>query len=183
MQPNLKRYAIAAAIGAGVWPSLLQGRALAASCRIERMAYAPTDDLEAIDAALIGSARKRIDLAAYVLTDGAIVRALDAAAARGVRIRIYRDGGGVNLAPMPAPLAQAWAQLVARPNVEARFKAEPAPLMHLKAYAVDGAALREGSSNFSHDGLTRQDNSLIVLRCRAAAHAFERAFEVMWGRK
>lgn len=153
--------------------------ALAGRCDLSRLAYAPADDLEAIDVALLGKAKKRIDFAAYVLTDMRVVEALDAAAARGVTIRLYRDGANVH---MPKPLAAVYDRLAARRNVEIRYKAEPAPFMHLKAYAVDGAFLREGAGNFSHGGLTRQDNSLIVLRCKAAVKRFEIAFEEMWRR-
>lgn len=156
--------------------------AQAGTCRLERLAYSPADDLEAIDVALIGAARERIDFAAYVLTDLRVVQALDDAAARGVTIRLYRDGGGVNLQAMPGALGRAYDALVARPNVEVRFKAELGPYMHLKAYAVDGQLLREGAGNFSHSGLTRQDNSLVALRCKAAVTAFETAFEAMWRR-
>jgi len=155
----------------------------AESCVLERLAYAPADDLESIDVALIASAKTRIDFAAYVLTDIRIVEALDAAAARGVVIRLYRDAGGVNAQPMPAPLGKVYDRLVARMNVEVRFKGDPAPFMHDKAYVVDGALLRDGSANFSHSGLTRQDNSLIALRCKGAVTRFQGAFEDMWRRK
>lgn len=83
---------------------------------------------------------------------------------------------------MPKPLAVVYDRLAARLNVEIRYKAAPAPFMHLKAYAVDGKFVREGAGNFSHGGLTRQDNSLIVLRCKAAVRRFESAFEEMWRR-
>ncbi|MGD9541783.1 phospholipase D-like domain-containing protein [Methylocystis sp.] len=148
-------------------------------CNLERVAYAPSENLEPIDVALIGRARHSIDFAAYVLTSIPIVEALDAAAARGVRIRIYRDGDDVHA---PKALADAYDRLVARPNVEARYKASPAPFMHLKAYSIDGELLREGAGNFTHSGLLRQDNSLVALRCREAAVRFERAFEEMWRR-
>lgn len=150
-------------------------------CHLDRQAYAPPDDLEAIDVEMIGRAEKTIDFAAYVLTDIRIVEALDAAAARGVVIRLYRDGGQAALR-MPKALGEAYDRLVARPNVEARYKADPAPFMHLKAYAVDGKFVREGAGNFSHSGLTRQDNSLVVLRCRAAVKRFREAFDAMWRR-
>ena len=38
------------------------------------------------------------------------------------------------------------------------------PLMHLKAYEIDGALLRTGSANFSASGENAQDNDLIVIR-------------------
>jgi phosphatidylserine/phosphatidylglycerophosphate/cardiolipin synthase-like enzyme len=54
--------------------------------------YAPTENLEHIDVALIEHAKTSIDMAAYVLTDWAVIQALVRAADRGVAIRIYLDG-------------------------------------------------------------------------------------------
>jgi phosphatidylserine/phosphatidylglycerophosphate/cardiolipin synthase-like enzyme len=54
--------------------------------------YAPAENLEHIDVALIDSARHEIDIAAYVLTDWPIIQALTRAAHRGVKVRIYLDG-------------------------------------------------------------------------------------------
>lgn len=159
--------------------AMLGTSAQAGVCQLERVAYAPSENLEAIDVKLIGSARRSIDFAAYVLTSVPIVEALDAAAARGVRIRIYRDGADVR---MPAALAEPYDRLVARQNVEARYKGSPQPFMHLKAYAIDGALLREGAGNFTHSGLLRQDNSLVALRCREAVARFQKQFDQMWRR-
>ncbi|MCC3246167.1 phospholipase D-like domain-containing protein [Methylocystis sp. WRRC1] len=171
---------LTAALGAGALAlGAVDEPPFPASCRVERLAYAPADNLEAIDVALIGQARRRIDFAAYVLTNIRVVEALDAAAARGVAVRLYRDGADQ---PMPRALAAPYDRLAARMNVEIRYKAEPAPFMHLKAYAIDGELLREGAGNFSHSGLTRQDNSLIALRCKPAVTRFETAFETMWRR-
>jgi phosphatidylserine/phosphatidylglycerophosphate/cardiolipin synthase-like enzyme len=148
-------------------------------CVVERHAYAPAADLEKIDVELIGRARRRIDMAAYVLTSVPVIEALDAAAARGVRIRLYRDGRD---ARMPRLLAQAYDRLAGRANVEIRYKGSPAPFMHLKAYAIDGELLREGAGNFTRSGLRRQDNSLVALKCPVAVARFNEAFEKMWTR-
>jgi phosphatidylserine/phosphatidylglycerophosphate/cardiolipin synthase-like enzyme len=51
--------------------------------------YAPAENLEHIDAALIDSASRQIDMAAYVLTDWPVIEALTRAA---VQVRIYLDG-------------------------------------------------------------------------------------------
>jgi phosphatidylserine/phosphatidylglycerophosphate/cardiolipin synthase-like enzyme len=75
-------------------PSLAPSRATTAPRSIAGPAevpYAPGEDLESIDVALIGEAVKQIDMAAYVLTDRAVIEALREAAARGVRVRIWRD--------------------------------------------------------------------------------------------
>jgi phosphatidylserine/phosphatidylglycerophosphate/cardiolipin synthase-like enzyme len=45
--------------------------------------YAPAENLEHIDVALIDTARREIDLAAYVLTDWPVIQALTRAADRG----------------------------------------------------------------------------------------------------
>ncbi|MCC3246612.1 phospholipase D-like domain-containing protein [Methylocystis sp. WRRC1] len=156
-----------------------QSAAAASSCVVERHAYAPAENLEAIDVDLIGRATRSIDMAAYVLTSIPIVQALDAAALRGVRIRLYRDGRD---ARMPSRLAEAYNRLAARENVEIRYKGDPQPFMHLKAYAVDGVLVREGAGNFTHSGLRKQDNSLVALRCPAAVERFQKAFEAMWTR-
>ncbi len=52
--------------------------------------------------------------------------------------------------------------------------------MHLKAYAIDGKALRTGSANFSTSGEHEQDNDLIVIRDPDAAAQFDAHFERMW---
>ena len=54
--------------------------------------YAPTENLEHIDVALIDRAEHEIDMAAYVLTDWPVMQALTRAADRGVKVRIYLDG-------------------------------------------------------------------------------------------
>ena len=54
------------------------------------------------------------------------------------------------------------------------------PLMHLKAYAIDGATLRTGSADFSASGERQQDNDLIVIRDVGAAAKFDTHFERMW---
>jgi phosphatidylserine/phosphatidylglycerophosphate/cardiolipin synthase-like enzyme len=53
--------------------------------------YGPGEDLERIDVALIAGAEHQIDVAAYVLTDRAVIEALRDAALRGVKVRIWRD--------------------------------------------------------------------------------------------
>ena len=132
--------------------------------------YAPVEDLEAIDVGLIESAERTIDMAAYVLTDRAILEALGDAADRGVAVRIYLDAGEYRA------VGPTLAGLAAQPGVEARLK-PPGPLMHMKAYAIDRARLRTGSGNFTRVGLSRQDNDLLVTDDAAAVMRFESDFE------
>ncbi len=53
--------------------------------------YGPGEDFERIDVRLIREAARQIDMAAYVLTDSAVIEALRDASGRGVKVRIWRD--------------------------------------------------------------------------------------------
>jgi phosphatidylserine/phosphatidylglycerophosphate/cardiolipin synthase-like enzyme len=120
--------------------------------------YAPAENLEHIDVALIDAAKREIDLAAYVLTDWPVMQALTRAADRGVKVRIYLDG--TQLAEREP--ARVFQDLAVTPGIEIRTKRDQGAPMHLKSYEIDGRLLRTGGANFSASGLKRQDNDLIV---------------------
>lgn len=141
-----------------------------------RLFYGPGQDFEAIDARLIAGARESIDMAAYVLTDRALISSLGRAAMRGVHVRIYLDGEENGRA------REAVGEIAGAPHVEIRRKAHARDLMHLKSYQVDGRYLRTGSANFSVSGETYQDNDLIVIEGAPAVESFEKAFERLWTR-
>jgi phosphatidylserine/phosphatidylglycerophosphate/cardiolipin synthase-like enzyme len=141
--------------------------------------YAPRENLENVDAREIGRARLSIDIAAYVLSDLRIAKALIDAAERGVVIRLYLDRSQfAEHGPTRGGVIEA---LLAHPNVAARVKGEGV-LMHLKAYAVDAEVLRTGSGNFSRSGLAAQDNDAIFIADPAVVDAFEGNFERIWAR-
>lgn len=151
-----------------------------AACSVETH-YAPAENLEAIDVALLGAARRRIDLAAFVLTDVAVIDALARAAARGAAVRLYLETPDPDRDPGETVRA-ALARLKATPGVAIRYKPSGEAYMHLKSYCVDGAALRAGAANFSASGLKRQDNDLIMIRGPNACAGFTAHFERMWAR-
>jgi phosphatidylserine/phosphatidylglycerophosphate/cardiolipin synthase-like enzyme len=135
--------------------------------------YAPIENLEHVDVALIDSAEREIDMAAYVLTDWPIMQALTRAADRSVAIRHYLDG--TQLAEREP--AKVFRDLAETPGVEIRIKHETSAPMHLKSYQIDGRILRTGAANFSASGLKRQDNDLIVIESAGAAASFKRNFD------
>ncbi len=145
-----------------------------------RLYYAPQTNLAEIDRALLASARTRVDMAAYVLTDQTIMTALTDAARRGVKVRIYFDPDQPAL-KNPDP-SSPFRTLMRLPNVETRVKFGGNDLMHLKAYQIDGRVLRTGAANFSFSGARRQDNDLIVIESPDAVAQFLRQFEFMWTR-
>ena len=137
------------------------------------------EHIETIDVALIGEATKQIDVAAYVLTDSAVIDALRAAAQRGVKVRIWRD---VNMAAKVGDF-DVEAQLGGRvQGLELRSNAPGGELMHLKGYCVDHRLLRTGSANFSRSGETRQDNDLVALRGASVCAGFDAKFDRAWTR-
>lgn len=127
--------------------------------------YAPEERLDRIDAELINNAATSIDIAAYVLTDWAMIDALNDAEARGVKVRVILD-------PRQHSAAERMVGLDVRQK-------RSGPIQHLKAYEVDGQILREGSENFSRSAPS-QDNSLIIIRDPTAAVKFEAHFTTMW---
>jgi phosphatidylserine/phosphatidylglycerophosphate/cardiolipin synthase-like enzyme len=141
--------------------------------------YAPEEDLESVDAALIGDAVKQIDLAAYVLTDRIVIEALRQAAARGVKVRIWRDAGTA----VRVGEADVQAQLGGRPQrIEIRSNSPGDELTHLKGYCVDHRLLRTGSASLTPAGETHQDNDLVSLRGVSVCSAFDAKFERAWAR-
>ncbi len=122
--------------------------------------YAQVENLEHVDVELLRSARAKIDMAAYSLTDWSIIDTLIDAHRRGVAVRIVLD-----------PSQQHALDRMREIAGNIRMKA-PGPYMHLKSYAVDGQALRTGSANLSASGLKQQDNaamssqSVACCRCR-----------------
>jgi phosphatidylserine/phosphatidylglycerophosphate/cardiolipin synthase-like enzyme len=100
------------------------------------------------------------------------------AAARGVKVRVWRDAGEA------ARLSEfdVEAQLGGRvQGLELRSSAPGGELMHLKGYCVDHRLLRTGSANFSRSGETRQDNDLVALRGSSARAGFDAKFGRGWG--
>jgi phosphatidylserine/phosphatidylglycerophosphate/cardiolipin synthase-like enzyme len=137
--------------------------------------YGPSDGFETVDARLINGARHSIDMAAYVLTDRALIAALGRAAMRGVKVRVYLDGEETGRSGPIDDIAHA-------PNFDMRRKARNHDLMHLKSFQVDGRRLRTGSANFSVSGEVYQDNDLIVIESAEAAGRFRETFERPWSR-
>jgi len=80
-------------------------------------------------------------MAAYVLTDWAVIQALVRAADRGVAIRVYLDGGQFGARDPKQP----FLDLKMTPGVLIKTKQPGEPLMHFKArLSTNLPALQEG---------------------------------------
>ena len=155
-------------------------------------------------AAFIRKATATVDVAIYDfrLTDAqvadTVVDALTKAAATGVVVRIAYDAGKPSaatpatfaaLAADPAP--PGTAQWVANHfgNADVQIKAITAPsgqLMHSKYVVRDGAvggagaAVWTGSTNFTDDAWTLQENNIITIASPTLAAAYRADFDDLW---
>ena len=149
--------------------SLIGGLTVGAQAEpIAEIHFSPAENLEKIDVGIIDKAKTSLDMAAYVLSDWAIIDALRAAERRGVVVRIIIDASQHHSYDRLPDLADNIR--VKRANV----------YMHLKSYVVDGSVLRAGAANFSASGLKHQDNDLILMRDPIAIAIFSAKFSEMW---
>jgi phosphatidylserine/phosphatidylglycerophosphate/cardiolipin synthase-like enzyme len=143
---------------------------------------------------MIDRAEKTIDIAMYSFTDRAIAEALLRAARRGVRIRIYRDK--IQVRDRGDKTRRLLDSRAGRERITVRVKRNSSRnIMHLKAYAIDGALLRTGSANWSPPGegafcrrgfrnpRDQQDNNLFLTMDRTEVRRFERTFERIFARE
>src|SRR5215211_4750115 len=135
-------------------------------------------------AAFLAGARRSLELALYDvrLPDpaGAVVAgALREAAARGVSVRIaYNEDHGKDL-PVPPPPRT-------RPDILAELPCELAAipgtpdLMHHKYAVRDGEAVLTGSTNWTEDSWSLQENVMLTVDSSPLAASFGANFEELW---
>lgn len=144
-------------------------------------------------AAFVGAARTSAHLAVYDFRLGdelaePVVAALTEAAANGVDVRIAYDAskpatGFAKLGADPAPpgTAQWLHSRLGESKVGLRPVTTPSgQLMHDKYVVVDGRRVWTGSTNFTDDAWTRQENNVVRIDSTALGAAFERDFEQLW---
>ena len=87
--------------------------------------------------AAIGAARRTLDVAMYLFTDGILQRALIEAQGRGVRVRVLLEPRPVGREDAATGNRDAFAAL-GRGGVSVRWATTPARLLHEKALVADG---------------------------------------------
>ena len=130
------------------------------------------------------SARTSLDLALYDVrfeTDaGALVLAsLLAAVQRGVAVRLLYNVAHPGPIPVPPPPETAPDAIEALP-VDTRGIAGIPDLMHHKFVVRDGEAVWTGSTNWTDDSWSRQENVIATVEAREIAYAYTLAFEQLW---
>jgi phosphatidylserine/phosphatidylglycerophosphate/cardiolipin synthase-like enzyme len=179
-----------AVVAAGFWamerterrPEPVLQRAAASAQVVSENHFSPDENLERLDAAQLGAAQRSLDIAMYAFTDKYLAEAIVQAARRGVQVRIYRDHAQFLDEQRKAGRHEdesTTEMFRGERNIQVRVK-HKRELMHLKAYAVDGTLLRDGSANWSPSGLKRQDNNARFTTNPVEVQAFQKVFEDMW---
>jgi phosphatidylserine/phosphatidylglycerophosphate/cardiolipin synthase-like enzyme len=137
-------------------------------------------------AAFLGRAQRTLDIAMYDIrteTDaGALVIAsLLAAAQRGVAVRLVYDVAHPGPIAVPPPPETTPEAIEALP-VPTRGIAGVPDLMHHKFAVRDGEAVWTGSTNWTDDSWSRQENVIVTVESREIAYAYTLAFGQLWER-
>ena len=135
-------------------------------------------------AGFLSQARSTLDLALYdvrVETDaGALVLAsLLAAAQRGVRVRMLYNVAHPGPVPVPPP-PEATPDAIEALPVPTRGVAGIPDLMHHKFVVRDGEAVWTGSTNWTDDSWSRQENVIVTVESRPVSYAYTLAFDQLW---
>jgi phosphatidylserine/phosphatidylglycerophosphate/cardiolipin synthase-like enzyme len=135
-------------------------------------------------AGFLSRARRSLDLALYDVrfeTDaGALVlAALLSAVQRGVAVRLLYNVAHPGPIPVPPPPESAPQAIEALP-VETRGIAGIPDLMHHKFVVRDGEAVWTGSTNWTDDSWSRQENVIATVDSPKIAYAYTLAFGQLW---
>ncbi len=132
----------------------------------------------------LAAATTSLDLALYDFKLGPgleelVVDVIDEAGRRGVSIRLMYNADFRAPIPVPPP-PQATPEDVARLTVPTKPIAGIPDLMHHKYVVRDSASVWTGSTNWTDDSWSREENVIITLDSAELAHAFTLDFEQLW---
>ncbi len=138
--------------------------------------------------AFLRAATTSLDIAVYDAhfddgTGDELIRTLNEAEGRGVRVRaVYND---VHERPVPIPPPPHDPSLLQQ--LANAVPAKPIPgvpdLMHHKYVVRDGAAVWTGSTNWTTDAWTRMENLIVTVQSADLAAAYTEDFEQLWTKR
>ena len=148
----------------------------------------PAEQVAGELADFITAARHRLDIAIYDLNlkDGPadqVRAAVRSASTRGVAIRLLYNVDFPNPIPVPPP-SQADTAFIQSLGISSKPVPGVPSLMHHK-YVVrdagtDAATVWTGSTNWTNDSWTREENVILRLASTALAAEYSRNFEELW---
>lgn len=144
----------------------------------------PAADTANALASFIAAAEKTVEVAIYDLNlppdlHGLVCGALTTASERGVAVRLAYNLDHAREIPVPPPPSTDPATLEAMPFPTAAIPGVP-DLMHHKYVVRDGAAVWTGSTNWTLDSWTREENVIVTVESQALAARYLEDFEQLW---
>ena len=135
-------------------------------------------------AAFLDAAQHSLELAVYDLelsgeSEEIVLGALRRARDRGVAVRLAYNVHHPNPIPVPPP-PQCVPEDVAALPVESLAVSGIPDLMHHKFAVRDGTAVLTGSTNWTDDSWTRQENLMVSIESAELAEAYALAFDALW---
>jgi phosphatidylserine/phosphatidylglycerophosphate/cardiolipin synthase-like enzyme len=143
----------------------------------------PVEIARAIEEFVAG-AKRTLELAQYDFhlaaeTAEIVGGAIRNAAKRGVAVRMIYDVGHRNPIPVPPP-PEPDVQLISSLGVPHRPIAGVPDLMHHKYVVRDGESVWTGSTNWTDDSWSRQENVIVTVESAQLAAAFIADFDELW---
>jgi phosphatidylserine/phosphatidylglycerophosphate/cardiolipin synthase-like enzyme len=135
-------------------------------------------------AEFVAEAQRSLDVAQYDFhllpeTAAVVSDAVKGAAGRGVAVRFLYNVDHRNPIPVPPP-PEPDALLIQSLGVPARPIAGVPDLMHHKFVVRDGESVWTGSTNWTDDSWSRQENVIAIAQSSALAAAFTEDFDQLW---
>jgi phosphatidylserine/phosphatidylglycerophosphate/cardiolipin synthase-like enzyme len=135
-------------------------------------------------AAFLDAAEHSLELAVYDLelcgeSEAVVLDALRSTRDRGVAVRLVYNVHHPNPIPVPPP-PQCVPEDVAALPVETRAVSGIPDLMHHKFAVRDRTAVLTGSTNWTDDSWTRQENIVISVESAELGEAYSLAFDALW---
>ncbi|TMC11429.1 MAG: hypothetical protein E6J29_09930 [Chloroflexi bacterium] len=142
------------------------------------------DGTAALLAGFIGEARSTLEIAIYDLRLAGppaelLLAAVKAAAARGVMVRIVFNQDHPKKRPVPPPSEVDW-DLVKQMDVPFHPISGVPDLMHHKYVVRDAAVVWTGSTNWTTDSWTREENVIVRVASPGLAASYRQDFEELW---
>ena len=135
----------------------------------------------------LDSATRTLDIAIYDLRlesapADLLLASIQAAIKRGVRVRLMFNEDHAQKIPVPPPpeIDFAFVDKLKAAGVAVTPVPGIPDLMHHKYVVRDGAAVLSGSTNWTNDSWTREENVIVTVASLELASAFTQDFEELW---
>jgi phosphatidylserine/phosphatidylglycerophosphate/cardiolipin synthase-like enzyme len=146
----------------------------------------PSSEVAGELSGFIGEAKRSLDVAIYDFharagASATVADSLEAAHARGVAIRVAFNVERVESPAAPRPMESDPDQIDGL-AVPTKGVHDQGSLMHHKYVVRDSGSVWTGSTNWTDDAFSREENVILTVDSREIATAYEANFDKLWGR-